>query len=182
MVAQLAQRPSRVERQRIDRRVENYDNDRRKISEVYKGIDIKNIKISKKDLNNFFKEAGGIINGNFKKRVQPAIPFIALYLALVKDLLDYAALSGIALLVTIPVSIIASGGLIYWTWGKTSFRAWKEKIIRWLIISVIIELTPYVNFIPTTVILVIIIHLNETKMVRLINLTIDYLEKGGRLD
>jgi hypothetical protein len=183
MATQLV-RPSRIDRERIDRRNNKFDGDRRKISESYTNIDTSRVgNISSRDLSSFFRQAKSIIkDNNFQKRKQSGIPYIAIYLALVKDVLDWAQVTGVGVLVTIPISIIASGALIYWAWGKTSFRAWKEKILRWLIISVAIELFPATSLIPSTLIFVLIVHYNETKIIRLINLTIDQLERGGMLD
>jgi hypothetical protein len=181
MAAQLI-RPSRVERRSIDSINERFDGDRRGISQSYKNINLNNTNLKQKDVIVFFKQAKNIIGGNFKKRRQPSIPYVAISLALSKDVLDYVQISGVGLLITVPISVIASASLIYWAWGKTSFRAWKEKILRWLIISIIIELFPLSSFIPATLILVLIIHYNEIKVIRLINLTLDYMKRGGMLD
>jgi hypothetical protein len=174
MAAQL-ERPNRVVRAQINRINERFAGDRRKISDVYKGINFKNIDKNTGDVAHFLKNINNVLGENFKKRDQPSFPFAIMSLALLKDGLDYAQLTIIGMLITIPMSIVISIVLIYWAWGKTSCRAWKEKILRWLFISIIIELFPYLNFIPATVILVIIIHYNETKIIRLANVTIDYL-------
>jgi hypothetical protein len=180
MVAQLM-RPSRVERRSVDSINERFDGDRRGISQSYRNINLDRTNLKQSDVIAFLKKAKNIIGDDFKKRKQPSIPYIAISLALSKDILDYVQISGAGLLITIPVSVIASASLIYWAWGKTSFRAWKEKILRWFIISIIIELFPVSSFIPATLILVLIIHYNETKAIRLINLTLDYMKKGGVL-
>lgn len=182
MAAQLARRPSRVERQRIDGRVQRINDDRRSMSEVYKGINLKGVKVNNGDLNQFFKRASSIINENYTKRALPGLPYIALTFAAIKDALDYAQISGFALLLTIPLSIISSVALIWWAWGKTSFRAWKERLLRWLIVIIAIELIPFVSWLPGTIIFVFIIYSNETKVMKLINLTLDYLDKNGVLD
>ncbi len=182
MAAQLGRRPSRVERQRIDERNTRFDSDRRPISQSYENLHTDRVNFSQKDVYKFFKQAKNIIGGDFQKRKQPNIPHIALSLAIIKDVLDITQVTGFALLITIPISIIAAAGLIFWAWGKTSFHAWKEKLLRWLIISVAVELIPALSVIPATVILVLIIHYNETKLVRLINLTLDYMDRGGMLD
>ncbi|MBC7981458.1 hypothetical protein H7X65_00080 [Candidatus Parcubacteria bacterium] len=183
MAAQL--RPSRVERRQIDEREIRMNNDRRGIAEVYRDArgTTNHVDLSHRDIISFVRKFKNIVKTD-EAHVQsiPHFPYIPVYLAIVKDLLDFADITGVGIIVTTILSIIASCALIVWAWGKTSFRAWKEKILRWLIISIIIELIPAVKFIPSTVILVLLIHYREIKAIRLANLLIEYLKKGGVLD
>ncbi|MBC7981856.1 hypothetical protein H7X65_02155 [Candidatus Parcubacteria bacterium] len=183
MAAQL--RPSRIERRQIDEREIRMNNDRRGISEVYRDARAatNHIDLNHKDIISFVRKFKDIVKTD-ELHVQsiPSFPYIPAYLAIVKDLLDFADITGVGIIITTIISIIATCALFVWAWGKTSFKAWREKIIRWLIISAIIELIPAIKFIPSTLILVLLIHYRETKAIKLANLLIEYLKKGGVLD
>ncbi len=176
---------NRVEREKIDNRLNRFNTDRssrKKFSTIYNELSNKHKNIGDEDIRVFMSRIKGILNEHHEKRPIPEIPFMIIYLALIKDLLDFAELTGFAIIITIPISLLSSGILIYWSWNKTSFRAWREKLLRWLIVSILIELIPGLNFIPATLILVMIIHYNETQVVRLINTTIDFLDEKGVFD
>ena len=180
MAAQL--RPSRVERRRIDEREIRMNNDRRGITEIYRNArgTTNHVELSQKDIVSFIRRSKDILTEKTKRI--PSFPHIAFGLALTKDLIDFTEVTGVMIIITTALTIISSGDLLVWAWGKTSFRAWKEKIIRWVIISIIIEFIPVINFIPSTVILVLLIHYREVKAIKLANLLIEYLKKGGVLD
>lgn len=183
MAAQL--RPSRVERRRIDEREIRMNNDRRGIAEVYRDArgTTNHVDLSHRDIISFVRKFKNIVKTD-ELHVQniPHFPYIPAYLAIVKDLLDSADITGVGVIVTTIISVIAAGALFVWMWGKSSFKAWKEKMIRWFIISIIIELIPGIKFIPSTLILVLLVHYRETKAIKLANLLIEYLKKGGVLD
>jgi len=113
------------------------------------------------------KSAGTRLNlKNIEKNVVKGVsnlPRIPLTLSIIKDLIDGAGLTGIALLMTIPISIISSGLLIYWTWSHKNFQVNKGKNVMYLILTVGIELIPGINLIPLNTLSVLRTHFNVKK-------------------
>ena len=105
----------------------------------------------------------------------PTFPITISIFALIKDILDVpenlsAVAAGLATLTSIPISLI----ILKWVWEKTAggtAGGWlKKKMIRWVwmkyIGAVIIEFIPFINFVPTYTIFILMTHRKEIKLVR----------------
>lgn len=118
--------------------------------------------------------------------VAPTFPFLIVVAAVGKDILDLFDVTLVAMPLTYLLSLILIAVLFFWCLGKISGGWWKKKIISWLwkryILVVIIELLPGFKLIPTTTIFILMAHYREVKLVKLLNLALEELHKGGFQD
>lgn len=114
---------------------------------------------------------------------KPPFPGIILSIALLKDLLDAAEITGIGVLITTALSFLIGLVLFLWTLGKLSGGWWKKKLVRKVFIkyglAITIEFLPVLKLIPTATIFVLMAHYDETKVVRLLNGALERIRSGG---
>lgn len=110
-------------------------------------------------------------------------PIFIFVLSVVKDIMDMLDLTLIGIIVTTLFSIFASITIFFWMFGKVKGKWWKKKILRFLIRRAIImicaEVLPFIKMIPTTTIFVLMAHYKEKKIVRLMNIALEMMRKGG---
>ena len=73
--------------------------------------------------------------------------------------------------------------LFLWCHNKISGKWWKKRMIGWIwkryIAVVILELMPFFVIIPANVILILMAHHKEKKVVKLFDLLLEELNKAG---
>lgn len=93
----------------------------------------------------------------------PAFPLVIFFIAILKDVLDFAELSIIGILLSWIATIIFALIIWFWTIGKVGFV--KKMIIRRLALMIAIALIPVVDLLPEASIFVLWVHLRETKYI-----------------
>lgn len=110
-------------------------------------------------------------------------PIFIFTLSVTKDALDMLDLTLIGIVVTTLFTIFTSITIFFWMFGKVKGKWWKKKILRFLIRRSIImifgEMLPFIKMIPTTTIFVLMAHYKEKKIVRLMNVALEMMHKGG---
>lgn len=108
---------------------------------------------------------------------KPPFPGIMLPIAVLKDVLDGADITGLGIIVTTALSFLISLVLFFWFLGKMS------GIQKWLwkryVFAMAIEFVPLLKIFPATTILVLLAHYRETKIVRLLNSALERIQHGG---
>jgi hypothetical protein len=104
---------------------------------------------------------------------KPQFPTVMLTLALLKDLFDAVDATLILIVLTTVLSFVISLVLFLWILGKMGGGWWKRKIIKklWVKwgIATVIEFIPLGKIIPATTIFVLMVHYDESKIVRVLN-------------
>lgn len=112
---------------------------------------------------------------------KPSFPIVMLTFAFVKDIVDVLVnLTIILAVLTSVFSLCFSVVLFAWVYFRTgSGGSVQRKMIRWVwtryIVTVLIEFVPFVNIIPTNTILILMVHNKETKLVQLIEQSLEYI-------
>lgn len=110
-------------------------------------------------------------------------PIFIFALSVTKDIIDMFDLTLIGIVVTTLFSVFATITIFFWMFGKVKGKWWKKKILRYLIrrsiIMICVEIMPFVKMIPTTTIFVFMAHYKEKKIVRLMNVALEMMHKGG---
>lgn len=112
----------------------------------------------------------------------PPFPFLIVLMAVFKDVIDFLLnLTLIAAPLPVISSFLVGVVLFFWILGKASGGWWKKRLIKWLwtryVITLLIELIPFVNIIPATTIFILMAHYREKKIVRIINGVLGELRK-----
>ena len=103
---------------------------------------------------------------------EPTLPFVMLFAAIIKDTLDlFLSLTGVGLVLILPLSILMSVFITIWAWqrGSASPASWRKRArrkmwIRWLF-ETFGELLP-TEFLPWTTWFVYSTYRNEMKEYR----------------
>ncbi len=136
----------------------------------------------KEELSN--AELDELTNLNAKPASLPDFPYIIVSLAILKDIFDFGDVIVIGIIFTTALSFVIGVVLFFWTMGKTSGGWWKKRLIKKLwtkyIFALAIEFIPFLKIIPTTTIFVLLARYDETKVVKLINTSLERL-RGARL-
>ncbi len=98
---------------------------------------------------------------------KPTFPGIIFSIALLKDLLDAAQLTGIGVLITTALSFLIGLVLFLWIlsrmgagwWGKKMRGVWTRYAL-----AIATELVPFLGILPASTILVLSVHFRETKV------------------
>lgn len=117
----------------------------------------------------------------------PPFPFLIVLMAVFKDVIDFLLnLTLIAAPLPVISSFLVGVVLFFWVLGKASGGWWKKRLIKWLwtryVITLLIELVPFVNIVPATTIFILMAHYREKKIVRIINGVLEELRKLGLAD
>ncbi len=161
------------------------------LKEKYKYLKIKReIAKTYKEIGDIFERNGEKFDPNdseqlIKERPQkPDFPFLIFLAALVKDFIDVPG--NISLVGSIPawfLSWLTAIMLFCWGLGKLSGGWWKKRLIakfwRRYCFTFIIELIPFINFIPSNVIFTLMTYNSEKKIVKLFDLALQKLKKAG---
>lgn len=95
---------------------------------------------------------------------KPLFPILILLIAISKDFVDLISAGFLGIL----TSFIA--GIIIWLWMLGKMNVVKKRLTRWFlkrfIIGMLIDALPIVGMLPITVILVLMAHNRETKIVK----------------
>jgi hypothetical protein len=117
---------------------------------------------------------------------KPQFPFLIVFAAIAKDILDFLEFTIIGMVLTFPLSFILALTLFVWCLGKISGGWWKKKLISWLwkryILTILIEFIPFCKIIPATTIFVLMAHYRETKIVKTMNQALEELKDAGIMD
>ena len=102
----------------------------------------------------------------------------------VKDIIDFGLeLTLVGIIFTKILSFIFLIILFLWCHNKISGKWWKKRMIGWIwkryIAVVILELMPFFVIIPANVILILMAHHKEKKVVKLFDLLLEELNKAG---
>ncbi len=121
--------------------------------------------------------------GEGKKPTIPDFPVLIFGLAAVKDALDVLDLTIVGTIVVFFFSVIIAIILAIWTFGKISGGWWKKALIKKILvrygICIAIELIPFVQMVPTTMVFVLLAHYHETKIAKLFNEALERIHRGG---
>lgn len=114
----------------------------------------------------------------------PQFPIVMVLLAGFKDLLDIPLdLSLVLAIFVFFTSLLISGIIAIWCFGKISGGWWKKSLIRWLwlrfFIMLGVELIPFVQMVPANTIFILMAHYKETKIVKLFDEALGILHSGG---
>lgn len=110
---------------------------------------------------------------------EPDFPIIMLFVATARDILDVLELTGIGYVVTLIATVLVGSVIFIWMISRNSGGNWwksilVKKALRRLGIGIIIELIPGVGTItPTWIVLVLLTHYKERKVVNLVWEAID---------
>ncbi len=114
---------------------------------------------------------------------KPDFPFLIFPLAVLKDIVDFADLTGIGAIFTTVTSFVIAVILFIWLLGKMQGGWWKKGMIRWLwkryALAIVIEFIPGLKMIPATTILILMAHFRETKIAQLMNSALERLRHAG---
>jgi hypothetical protein len=107
------------------------------------------------------------------KQEHPSFPYLITAIAVIKDILDFGDLTLIGVVITTVLSFCISIILFFWILGKMGGEWWKKKLIQKILIRygivVALEFIPFFKMIPATTIFVLMVHFDETKIVKLLN-------------
>jgi len=113
------------------------------------------------------------------KREEPTFPAIIFSLALAKDIFDTLDLTIVGIVLTTLFTIFFTMVMVFWMFGKMKGAWWKKILITWFwkrfLFVFIIEMLPWFKIIPTNVIIVLMVHFREKKMVKALNVALEIL-------
>lgn len=109
----------------------------------------------------FSEEEINEIKGNLPST--PSFPLIIFSIAILKDVLDFAELSIIGIILSWAATIIFALIIWFWTLGKVSFV--KKMIIRRLALMIAIALVPVIDLLPEASIFILWVHFREVKYI-----------------
>lgn len=141
-------------------------------------------------ISDYFQSRGETFEGEDAERLMtdppktPQFPFVITLLAVFKDLLDIPLdLSIVLAILVFFSSILISGIIAIWCFGKISGGWWKKALIRWLWIRFFVmlglELIPFVQMVPANTVFILMAHYKETKIVKLFDQALVILHEGG---
>lgn len=123
---------------------------------------------------------------NAKPAPLPDFPYMIVSLAIFKDILDFGDVIIVGIIITTALSFLIGVVLFFWTMGKVSGGWWKKRLIKKLwtkyVFAIAIEFIPFLKIIPTTTIFVLLAHYDETKVVKLINASLERLRSTNFLN
>lgn len=93
----------------------------------------------------------------------PSFPFIIFFLAILKDILDFAELTIIGIIISWIITIIFVIIVFFWTLKKVGFI--RKFIIKRLVLMAAVALIPIVGLIPEASIFILWMHFREVKYV-----------------
>ncbi len=158
--------------------------------------------IAARILNNAIRDTFQTIDDEFQKKgekfntedVQKIVhespppakfPYFMVGMAITKDILDLLDFTGVGIIVASLLGILISMVLAFWSWHKMGGWWWKKMIISWFwkrfFLDVLIDITPGLQLIPSTTILVLMTHYREKKVVKLLNMALDKMHENGIL-
>jgi hypothetical protein len=119
-----------------------------------------------------------------EKPEAPDFPYLILFLALLKDILDTLDLTGIGAVVTTLLSALVGVILFAWLYRGFSGPAWKkkhaEKMAKRLLLVLGLEFIPILKIIPTNTIWVLMSHFEEKHLAEKIGSILGSLEQLRR--
>jgi ABC-type phosphate/phosphonate transport system permease subunit len=131
----------------------------------------------------FGNEEAKQLLGEGKDPKIPSFPVLIFGLAAIKDAVDMLDLTVIGAVVVFFFSVIFAIILGIWTYGKISGGWWKKALIKKILqryaICITLEMIPFVQLVPTTMVFVLLAHYHETKIAKLFNEALEQLHRGG---
>lgn len=95
---------------------------------------------------------------------KPSFPLFIFSLAILKDVLDFAQLTIIGIILSWAVTIVFAIIALFWCMGKAGFLK-KRFVIKPLVSMVTVGLLPVLGFLPEASVFVLWMHYRETKYV-----------------
>lgn len=121
------------------------------------------VKVSKQDLKEILQDPPK----------EPVFPVNMLTFAAIKDVIDSADISGVAIIVTTIFSLFFNTILFFWVTGRggsgAMSRTLMRVLIKFLVGVIIVEFIPVVKIIPATTLFVLWVHTKETELVKFID-------------
>lgn len=113
----------------------------------------------------------------------PNFPILIFGGAAIKDAVDFLDLTIVGAIAVFFFSVMFAIVLAFWSYGKISGGWWKKALIKKIFIRygicMTIEMIPFIQIVPTTMVFVLLAHFHETKIAKLFNEGLEHLHGSG---